>query len=270
MPNANDVSRVRPQALPAEFKSSKSGFTLIELLVVIAVIAVLMGILMPVLARAKERGRRAACMGNVRQFIIGTTVYASDENERLPSGLSDADDPGDEHTPILSKAIHDRLVDIIGDQKVLSCPWLRDPFNDPNGWYYVYYGETYGYVIGYNYLGGHQGTPWPLADVGDRANTLWVSPLRTFDRASSPLITELNAWSESESKTFAPHGTRGAILMGGDTGNTDLEGIPSKEVGADGGHVGLLDGSVSWRHMADMRVYRGSRMWDEDGCFTAW
>ena len=267
MCDVNDQSRVRPSA---QAQVLVPAFTLIELLVVIGVIALLTGLLVPVLARAKEKGRRAACMGNIRQFIIGIQAYASDENERLPIGLSDANDPSDEHTPILAKAIRDRLVDIMGDPRPLACPWLREPFDDPNGWYYVYYGESYGYVIGYNYLGGHQGTPWPLEEVGDRANTLWVSPQRTFDRASSPLVTELNAWSESESKTFAPHGPRGAILLGGDSGNTDLEGIPSQQVGAAGGHLGLLDGSVSWKHMENMRVYRGSRLWGEDGCFTAW
>jgi prepilin-type N-terminal cleavage/methylation domain-containing protein len=88
----------------------RSAFTLIELLVVIAVIALLMGLLIPVLGRAREQGRRVACMGNIRQFIIGIQVYASDNRERLPLGLSDFQEPEDEHTPILSKAMRDALV----------------------------------------------------------------------------------------------------------------------------------------------------------------
>ena len=46
------------------------GFTLIELLVVIAIIAVLMAILMPTLNRAREQGRRAACLANLKQLTL--------------------------------------------------------------------------------------------------------------------------------------------------------------------------------------------------------
>ena len=250
--------RLRPQG---------AAFTLIELLVVVALIALLMGLLVPVLGRAREKARRVACMGNIRQFIVGIQVYAGDYRESLPLGLSDAREPEDEHTPILSRAIRNTLVGIIGDERSLSCPWLREPFNQRGGWYYIYEGQNYGYVLGYNYLGGHKGTPWPL--VGP-ANAEWVSPQRSFETPSRPLVTELNAWSTGELKTFAPHGARGAILESGGSGNMSFEGAPSQHIGAAGGHVGCLDGSVSWRHIRDMKIYRGSRRWEESGCFTTW
>ena len=243
------------------------AFTLIELLVVIAVIALLLGLLVPVLGKAREQARRVACMGNIRQFIVGIQAYASDHGERLPSGLSDFQEPEDEHTPILSRAMRKALVTSIGDESSLSCPWLREPFDQPGGWYYVFEGQNYGYVLGYNYLGGHKGTPWPLLGP---ANALWVSPQRSFDKPSTPLVTELNAWSSSEMMTFAPHGARGAILEAGHAGNMSAEGAPSEQIGAVGGHVGYLDGSASWKHIKDMKIYRGSRRWDEDGCFTTW
>jgi len=62
------------------------GFTLIELLVVIAVIAVLMAILMPALQRAKEQGKRAVCMGNLKQLGLAWIMYADENDSKIVSG----------------------------------------------------------------------------------------------------------------------------------------------------------------------------------------
>jgi prepilin-type N-terminal cleavage/methylation domain-containing protein/prepilin-type processing-associated H-X9-DG protein len=64
------------------------GFTLIELLVVIAVIAILMSILMPALNRAREQGRRAGCLSNLKNLTLAWVMYADDNGDKLVNGSS--------------------------------------------------------------------------------------------------------------------------------------------------------------------------------------
>jgi len=59
------------------------GFTLVELLVVIAIIALLMAILMPALNRAKEQGKRAVCLSNLRQLTLAWIMYADDDDGEI-------------------------------------------------------------------------------------------------------------------------------------------------------------------------------------------
>ena len=74
-----------------------AAFTLIELLVVIGIIAILAGMLLPSLARAKESGRRISCVNNLRQMAISLTMYAGDNAGNYPprtsGGSAAAPDP---------------------------------------------------------------------------------------------------------------------------------------------------------------------------------
>ncbi len=238
------------------------GFTLIELLVVIAVLGILAALLLPALAASREKARRTACKSQIRQLLIAVQLYGSDFRDRVPSGISESPTPEDCHAPIVSTLTRSNLILYAGSHRMLECPGLGPPFGTSEGWYY----RDEGYVLGYNYLGGHTNTPWPSFE----GFAGWRSPQQTSEDPTLVLFSELNDWSPGYRKSFAPHGRAGPILRGGDFSNPSAAGASSRDLGAQGGNVGRLDGSVLWVPVDRMRLYRGSRLWGNGGCFAMW
>jgi prepilin-type N-terminal cleavage/methylation domain-containing protein/prepilin-type processing-associated H-X9-DG protein len=78
-PSGSTLARQLPSAVPP-------AFTLIELLVVIAILAILMALLLPSLASAREKGWKAACLSNLRQIGLAVHAYAGDNEGRIPFG----------------------------------------------------------------------------------------------------------------------------------------------------------------------------------------
>ncbi|MFM7214524.1 MAG: type II secretion system protein [Verrucomicrobiota bacterium] len=126
-PDATIEPRDGRQGLPA-----RSGFTLIELLVVIAVIAILAGMLLPALAKAKERARQTQCLNNMRQMGIALLLYESD-HKRLPPKASQVPDfmnpkaPGWQNNCLYAIAPYLQGTAQGRSSKVYACPSAKKP-----------------------------------------------------------------------------------------------------------------------------------------------
>src|SRR6266576_3902103 len=97
------------------------AFTLIELLVVIAIIGILAALLLPVLGRAKESGRSAACLSNLHQIGIALQLYVQDNQNIMPT-MYDAIASTNSPPGANLATVNIVLTNYLGAQEILRCP----------------------------------------------------------------------------------------------------------------------------------------------------
>jgi prepilin-type N-terminal cleavage/methylation domain-containing protein len=203
------------------------GFTLIELLVVIAIIAILAGMLLPALGRAKESSKRAKCVNNLRQLGIGMTIYADDNNDTLLEArfgsvqVSLNPPEAAAAASVGLKIDHNGEVIPGGVAKIWTCP------NRPT--FPQFERQFPAWEIGYQYFGGIKTWTNPIGSFTSASPVKSSSSRPSWALAADAVLKIDGKWGGGRATAFKdmpPHKTKG--------------GLP------DGGNHLYMDGSARW------------------------
>ena len=229
-----------------------AGFTLIELLVVIAIIAILAAILLPVLAKANERARRANCASNLHEYGIACQIYGNENANKTPVMLHGYW-PWDMSVEIVNALSQD------GTQRhIFFCPSLNSQDNN------ILWGGTNGVDNPLGYLSlGYRGTGYANTFPGGSSNhgltTTNVNPTITpppnyyapADRVllADATITAAGNINNALKMTYS----YANVATGSGGGGVPFFNSPHLNGNqAAGGNLCMCDGHVEWRKLEFM------------------
>jgi Tfp pilus assembly protein PilE len=228
--------------------------------VVIAIIAILAAMLLPALAKAKEKAHRTACKNNMRQVALAAIMYADEMQGKYPTTKRNGTTQGVWHAFWLDMpGTYDYFIHSVR----MATNSLTCPNKNRDGQWFRTTG-TSAIRVGYYCLWGipTQTDSRPRdVDAGVGNTQPWDSPQNTSQRTPyMSLVAEIidngaQVEGSSAQTTSAPHTTGGNKVVDGL--------IDPVRIGSEGGNMGLVDGSVEWRKQRTMK--RRAVIWSDTG-----